>query len=113
VAFPHQNDDFGIQGYSVPYALHWQKTKTFFPKSKKENFIEKQAQSKKSIPAPSKFTHIWEWNKMNKGKGKFLKGARVTSTENIFLEAKKVKQIGPHTYHPYKHLKEKIVGMPK
>jgi hypothetical protein len=52
---------------------------------------------------------------MNKsGRGKFLKGERVTSTGTIFAEAKKEKKvIGPHTYHPYKNMKEKILGMPK
>ena len=80
MAFASSNDDFGIQGYTVPYALHWQKTKTFFPQSKKENFIERQALDRKFIPAPNKFSHIWKWNEMNKGKGRFLKGDKVTST---------------------------------
>ena len=54
---------WGVDGYRAPnndwYLI---KPKTFWPKGKKENFMEQQARKKKEIPAPTAYQLKSHWS---------------------------------------------------
>ena len=87
---------WGVQGYYVPTNdWHFHKPKTFWAKGKKENIIEFEAKMKKEMPAPNTYKLDIDWSK--NGKGKFLKGKRITTVDEILL-TKKLKLPGPGQY---------------
>ena len=73
---------WGIEGYYVPTNEYYlSKPKTFWSKCKNENIIEKEANSKKYMPAPNHYKLDNDWTKNTKGK--FLKGKRITLVDEI------------------------------
>ena len=90
---------WGIEGY---YAQnndwHFYKPKTFWPKGKKENFMETEARKKKELPAPTAYKMKSEWSgQYSDGgghSGKWLKGPKVTLIDDI-LKLRKLKLPGP------------------
>ena len=87
---------WGIEGYYVPTnECYLTKPKTFWSKCKNENVIEQYAKSKKDMPAPNHYKIDNDWTKNTKGK--FLKGRRITQTDEI-LAQKKLKMPGPGQY---------------
>lgn len=80
---------WGVDGYYLPTNdWHFHKVKTFWPKSKKENFMEQQARKLKELPAPTAYKLKCEWDghypKSGFGhSGKWLKGPKVTLIDDI------------------------------
>ncbi|TNV78156.1 hypothetical protein FGO68_gene17627 [Halteria grandinella] len=85
---------WGVDGYYVP-DNNWMfdRIKTFWSKSKKENIIEYEARKKKEVPAPGMYTKIEDWSQNSKGR--FTKSKRCTLIDQILAHKK---QIGPGTY---------------
>ena len=73
-------------------------------KQKKISYFEDAVNAKKVVPSPAIYQHIPEWclkgeSGVNRGKGKFLTDARVTSTEAFYVQQKKFGFPGPNNYH--------------
>ncbi len=105
---------WGIDGYLAPNN-DWSlvKTKTFWAKSKKENFMETQARRRKDLPAPTAYKIKCEWSGTYSDggghTGRWLKAPKLTLIDDI-LKQKKLKLPGPGQY---KVNDFKIPNMPK
>jgi len=92
-----------VDGYRAPNN-DWSllKPKTFWSKSKKENFMEQQARRKKELPAPTAYhikSNCWSGQYSDGGghSGRWLKKDKFTYIDEI-LAQRKLKMPGPGKY---------------
>lgn len=107
---------WGIEGYLTPNNdWAWMKPRTFWSKSKKENFMETQAKKKKDLPAPTaydiKSAGMWsgQYPDCTGHSGRWLKKDKTSYIDDI-LKLKKLKLPGPGQY---KVKDFKITNVPK
>jgi hypothetical protein len=70
----------------------------------KVSFMDEHTARKKIVPPPDKYVRIDNWcpmTGMDARKGLFLKTARTTTSEDIFLEGKKNPRPSPVTYQAH------------
>jgi hypothetical protein len=96
-------EKFGVEGYvckDVSYMKEplYNIQKICLSKNMKPSgFMDLEVKRKKWVPAAN-YEVIYDWNKINSKKGKFLKGPKVTYTDSIIHQSKRKNYPAPGAY---------------
>jgi len=75
---------------------------------KKDNFIDIHLKNNNWQPSAAKYDLIKDWSKNFAGRGKFLKGPKITFTEGVLQENKKRPKPAPTSYDFKQYLGKSI-----
>jgi len=102
------------RAYKVKNNPKWQRLGLFVSKKPKKNILFEEAEKKKGHPAPNHYIKALNWTaesaKAKDNFQKFLKGKRVTQTDEI-LETRKLRLPGPQTYKCDDGYKAKVLPL--
>lgn len=111
VAGTERDKPFGFDLYNAPAADHRYRIETLGKNDeKRKNFAQTQADSLKWVPGP-KYVEMPNWTQNIKGsRGKFLKKARKTFTDDVIDYEKKLP--GPNRYTNMQAMKKNMERIP-